>query len=103
MFIQHRDELTGVPAIVKTDGVLGGKARLDGRRVSVFHVGELYTVAGDTPEEIADQLDLSLAEVHAALAYNYEHPDEMAATRERRERVVADLAARSLVPEELAE
>lgn len=90
-----------MPEIVKTAGVLGGKARLDGRRVSVFQVGEMYAVAGDAAEEIADQLDLSLAEVHAALAYYYEHPDEMDAVRDHRAQVVDDLAERSLVPEEL--
>lgn len=89
-------------AIVKTEEVLGGKARLDGRRVSVFQIGELYAAAGDAPEAIADQLSLSLAEVHAALAYYYEHPDEMAATRERQEDVVEALAAASEAPEEPA-
>ena len=90
-----------MPEIVKTADVLGGKARLDGRRVSVFQVGEMYAVAGDAPEEIADQLDLSLAEVHAALAYYYDHPDEMEAVRSHRAAVVDDLADRSMAPEEL--
>lgn len=88
--------------IVKTDGVLGGKARLDGLRVSVFQIGEQYTVAGASPEEIADQHAISLAEVHAALAYYYDHPDEMAAIRERRDQLVDELAERSKAPEEPA-
>lgn len=88
--------------IVKTEDVMGGKARLDGRRVSVFQIGEMHTVAGDTPEEIADQLSLSLADVHTALAYYYEHPDEMAAIREHQDAVIDDLAERSLAPEEAA-
>lgn len=88
--------------IVKTEGVLGGKARLDGRRVSVFQIGEMYTVVGDAPEEIADQLSISLAEVHAALSYYYAYPDEMAAIRDRQDRVVEELAEQSKAPEELA-
>lgn len=88
--------------IVQTDGVLGGKARLEGRRVSVFQIGEMHTVAGDTPEEIADQLSLSLADVHAALAYYYDHPDEMAAIRERRDEVIDAIEEQSKAPEEAA-
>lgn len=55
--------------IVKTDDVLGGKARLAGRRVAVFQVGGMYTRAGHSAETIGDQLDLAFAEVHGALAY----------------------------------
>ena len=87
--------------IVKTEGVIGGKARLAGHRISVFQVGEMYADAAYAPEEIADQLDLTLAEVHAALSYYYEHPEEMEAVRERRETRIADLEERSQAPEEL--
>lgn len=87
--------------IVKTPDVLGGKARLDGRRVSVFQIGEMYTEAGDAPEDIADQLGVSLADVHAALAYYFEHPDEMSAIRDRDEGYVNTLRERSKAPEKL--
>lgn len=90
-----------MPEIVKTEDVLGGKARLDGRRVSVFQIGEMYTEAGYAPEDIADQLGLSLAEVHAALAYYYDHPDEMEAIRERGETLENELKERSKAPEKL--
>jgi len=88
--------------IVKTDDVLGGKARIAGRRISVFQIGEMYTRTSYSAEEIADQLDCSLAEVHAALAYYYEHPDEMDAVAERRDAFTEELAERSRVPEELS-
>jgi len=90
-----------MPEIVKTEGVLAGKARLKGRRISVFQVGEMYTEGGGSPEYIADQLDLSLAEVHAALAYYYDHGDEMEGIRERRDYLEEDLAERSLAPDEV--
>ena len=90
-----------MPEIVKTEGVLGGKARLDGRRVSVFQIGEMYTAAGYAPEDIADQLGLSLADVHCALAYYYNHPDEMEAVRERGEQLENELKERSKAPETL--
>lgn len=89
--------------IVKTEGVLGGKARIAGRRVSVYQIGEMYTVGGDSPEEIADQLSLSLADVHAALAYYFDHPDEMATIRDRQQDVLDDIADRSEAPEEPAQ
>lgn len=50
--------------IVKTDDVLGGKARLAGRRISVFQISEMYTRAGHSAESIANQLDLAFAKVH---------------------------------------
>jgi uncharacterized protein (DUF433 family) len=87
--------------IVKTEDVLGGKARIAGRRVSVFQLGEIYTRGDDSLERIADQLNLSLAEVHAALSYYYDHPDEMEAIRERRESLEAELRERSKAPEEI--
>ena len=89
--------------IVKTEGVLGGKARLEGRRISVYGIGESYVEVGTSPEEIADQLDISLAEVHAALAYYYEHPDEMATIRDRRDRLAEELRDESKAPERLSQ
>jgi uncharacterized protein (DUF433 family) len=87
--------------IVKTDGVLGGKARLEGRRVSAFQIGEMYAQAGTSPEDIADQLDLDLAEVHAALSYYYEHPGEMESIRERERELESDLNTDSMAPEQV--
>lgn len=85
--------------IVRTDDVLGGSPRIDGRRVSVRRIGGLYVDGGHDPETIADQLDLTLAEVHAALAYYYDNPDEMATTDERTDALLDDLAERSKAPD----
>ncbi len=63
--------------IVKTEGVLGGKARIDGRRVSIFGIAEMVIDYDHSPEEIAHKLDISLSEVHAALSYYYDNLDEM--------------------------
>jgi uncharacterized protein (DUF433 family) len=70
--------------IVSTDGVLGGKPRLAGRRISVLQVAEMVLDDTLAPEAVADQLDCTLAEVHAALTYYYEHPAEMDELREHR-------------------
>lgn len=80
--------------IVTTEDVLGGEPRLDGRRISVLQVAEPVV----TGEYVADQFDISLAEVHCALTYYYEHPDEMAELRIRDEDVRATLRERSETP-----
>ena len=98
MRIQIDDKLKRMP-IVTTEDVLGGKPRLEGRRVSVLQVAELVLDVGDDPATVADQLDLSLAEIHEALAYYYANVDEMEAQRRRREELVERLAEESHVPD----
>jgi uncharacterized protein (DUF433 family) len=78
-------ELDGtMPRIVQTDGVLGGDPRIEGRRIGVIDVFEQYTHAERPPEDIARVYDLSVAEVHAALAYALENRERMEAMSERR-------------------
>ncbi|PSP56256.1 hypothetical protein BRC72_13370 [Halobacteriales archaeon QH_7_66_36] len=87
--------------IVKTEEVLAGDPRLEGRRVSVLHVAELV-LGGATPETAADQLGLSLAKVHGAMAYYYRHPDEMAEIRAAYEALEEELRDRSDAPTKTA-
>jgi uncharacterized protein (DUF433 family) len=73
------------PHIVKTDGVRGGKARIDGTRICVYDVVYLHQ-QGMPAEEIREyhsDRPLTLAEVHAALAYYYDHTDEIVSELER--------------------
>lgn len=83
--------------VVKTPEVLGGDPRLEGHRISVLQVADLV-VADHSAETVADQLGLSLAEVHEAMAYYYSHPDEMDELRARDEELEAELADRSDAP-----
>lgn len=85
--------------IVRTDGVLGGEPRLEGRRVSVIQVADLLLEGDHEPSYVADQLDLSLADVHTAMAYYYEHPEEMEQIRERHVELEARLESESSAPE----
>lgn len=89
--------------IVRTEGVLGGEPRLDGRRVSVLQVAERIVTHGQEPEHVADQLDISLAEVHRALAYYYDHVDEMNEIRDRHRKLEAELEEAATSPPETAE
>ncbi len=69
--------------IVKTPGVRGGKARIDGSRICVLDVVYLHK-AGLTPEQIVVEYpDLNLAQIHAALSYYYANTDEIEAEIQR--------------------
>jgi uncharacterized protein (DUF433 family) len=63
--------------IVKTPDVLGGKPRIAGRRIGVNHIVHWHINEGQTPQEIAESYELDLAAVHAALAYYYDHQEEI--------------------------
>jgi uncharacterized protein (DUF433 family) len=63
--------------IAQTPGICGGRPRIAETGVSVRRIAGWYHL-GLTPEEIAVQIPhLSLAQVHAALAYYHANRDEM--------------------------
>jgi uncharacterized protein (DUF433 family) len=72
-----------MPRIVKTEGVLGGEPRLEGHRIGVYHLYQRYVEGDESPETIAASFDLTVGEVHAALAYAFSNPDEMDAIEAR--------------------
>ncbi|PSQ57871.1 hypothetical protein BRD22_00860 [Halobacteriales archaeon SW_8_68_21] len=57
---------------------------IEGRRVTVRRIRGLVEGAGKSAEEVADQLDLDVADVYGALQYDHSHPDEMATVERRR-------------------
>jgi len=89
-----------MPEIVKTDDVLGGDPRIEGHRISVYHVYQRYVDGDDTPEGIATSYDISVAEVHAALAYAFSHPEEMRTIETRNQSMYEEHAPNRLVPDE---
>lgn len=69
--------------IVKTPGVRGGKARIEGGRICVLDVVYLHKT-GLTPEQIqVEYPDLNLAQIHAALSYYYANTEEVEAELQR--------------------
>ena len=55
-----------------------GKAFIAGTRISVQYIYVCHELLGRTPDEIVtDYPHLTLAQVHAALTYFYDHPDEI--------------------------
>ena len=59
--------------ITRTPGVCGGAPCIAGWRIRVQHVYVWYELMGMTPDEIAKSYDLSLTQIHAALAFAYEN------------------------------
>jgi uncharacterized protein (DUF433 family) len=66
------------PHIVRIEGVHGGRPTIRGTGVSVQTIVE-QTQLGRTPRQIVEDFDgvLTLAQVHDALSYYYEHENEI--------------------------
>ena len=88
--------------ITKDPKVCGGKACLDNTRIRVMDIVELHR-EGKKPEEMLHvfAVPLTLAQVHAALAYYYDHREEIEASfaeddrwEEEHERAKAEHLAR---------
>lgn len=64
--------------IETTPGTCGGKPRIAGTRIKVSLVAILSERNRMTPDEIVEAYPhLTLAQVHAALAYYWDHRDEI--------------------------
>jgi len=90
------------PHITKDPKVCGGKACVDNTRIRVMDIVELQR-EGKRPEDMLHvfAVPLTLAQVHAALAYYYDHREEIEASfaeddrwEEEHERAKAEHQAR---------
>ncbi len=91
--------------IAVTPGVCGGRPRIASSRIRVQDVAVLHERLGRTPDEIvAAHPRLSLGDVHAALAYYFDHRDEIRRMIAEDEAFAEDLKARtpSKLPARLA-
>ena len=57
--------------------IAGGKPRIAGRRISVQDIVIWYERLGMSADEIASEYDLELSSIHAALAYYFDHRDDI--------------------------
>jgi uncharacterized protein (DUF433 family) len=65
------------PHVRKVEGICGGRPCIDATRVRVVDVVFLHK-EGYTSQQILEQYaDLSLAQVHAALTYYFDNPEEI--------------------------
>ena len=60
-----------------TPGVRGGRPRIAGTRLAVADIVMLHLRMGKSVEEIAGKYQVTLSDVHAALAYYYDHRTEI--------------------------
>ncbi len=64
--------------IVRTPGICGGKPRIAGHRIRVQDIVVWHEAWGLSPEEIVtDFPQITLAQVYSALAYYYDHREEI--------------------------
>ncbi|MHB8846072.1 MAG: DUF433 domain-containing protein [Nitrospirota bacterium] len=57
--------------------VAGGKPHIAGRRITVQNIVIWHERLGMNADEIAAEHDLTLADIHAALAYYFDHRQEL--------------------------
>jgi uncharacterized protein (DUF433 family) len=63
--------------IEQTPGTRGGRPRISGRRITVDDIVIMHLRLGQSVDEIVVKYQLSYADVHAALAYYYDHQAEI--------------------------
>ena len=77
--------------ITKTPGVCGGKACIAGHRVRVMDIVIRHEFLGLSADEIVAQLpSITLGDVYAALAYYFDHIEDIREEMGREEEFVAD-------------
>ncbi|MEM7115985.1 MAG: DUF433 domain-containing protein [Chloroflexota bacterium] len=90
--------------IVATEDVLGGKPRIVGRRITVADIVVWHEHMGRGINEIAADYDLSLGDIHAALAYYFDNREAIDAALQAEETFIKTLQLKqpSLLKEKLA-
>jgi len=77
-----------------TPGIASGKPRIVGHRITVQDVVIRHERMGVSADEIVSDLGVSLADVYAALAYYYDHRQEIDAAIQADETYIAELRSR---------
>jgi uncharacterized protein (DUF433 family) len=62
-----------IEGIVSNPDVRGGKPIIDGTGLRVMDVAARVRFHHETPQQIADGFEITMAQVHAALAYYFAH------------------------------
>ncbi|MBT3245161.1 MAG: DUF433 domain-containing protein [Bacteroidetes bacterium] len=79
-----------------TLGIVGGKPRIAGHRITVQNIVIWYDRMGRSADEIATEYELGLADVHAALAYYFDHRIEIDESIEESENFLKTIRKNSL-------
>ncbi len=83
-----------------TPGISGGKPRIAGHRITVQNVVIWHERLNLGADVIASEYGLSLADVYAALAYYYDHREEVDRSIREGEELAAEL--RKSIPSKLS-
>ena len=83
-----------LPQIVSTPDVVHGAPRIDGHRIRVSDIAVMHVHQRRTVQDIAESYAISPAKVHVALAYYWDHRDEIEADIERDNRAVDEFRER---------
>lgn len=91
--------------IVATPGTMSGAPRIDGHRIRVQDVAFWHVKQGQSIDDIVREYQLTPAEVHSALAYYYDHLDEIEAAFDADLRAADEMSsgASLLTPERIEE
>ena len=82
--------------IESTPGVCGGKPRIAGHRIRVQDIYVLHELKGLSPDEILRVYpDITLADVHASMAYFWDHSEEIKRQMKEDEEFVESLRAKT--------
>ena len=81
--------------IESTPGVVGGRPRIAGHRITVQKIVVWHERLGLSADEIVAEYGLTLADVYAALAYYYDHRAELDEAIRSDESYVAELRRRT--------
>ena len=81
--------------VAATPEVAGGKPRIAGHRITVQDIAVWHERLGLSADEIATEYGLSLADVYAALAYYYDHREEIDQAIRADQEFIAALRQRS--------
>ncbi|MBL1135703.1 MAG: DUF433 domain-containing protein [Chloroflexi bacterium] len=63
--------------IESTPDVLGGKPRIAGTRIRVQDIVGYHLLGGWSVEQVAEELDITPAQIYATLSHYYSHHDEI--------------------------
>lgn len=75
--------------------VVGGKPHITGHRITVQNIAIWHERMGKSADEICAEYDLQLAEVYAALAYYFDHREEIDRSIEESNLFIASLRQRT--------
>lgn len=74
-----------------TEGVVGGKPRILGHRITVQNIVIWHEFLGQSADEIAAEHNLSLADVYAALTYYHDNREDIDRSIKENEDFIASL------------